>query len=72
MEEEWCEVTHKDDVPPKTLSGARPALLLPPPPSLPLAKEESTSLSRVLPKVTYEIQPQVQKPNFDAEGWLLV
>ena len=69
MEEEWCEVTpgHKDD-PPKTVSGTSPALLLPPP----LAKEESTSPPRVLPKVTYEIQPQVQKPDFDPEGWLLV
>lgn len=72
IEEEWCEVapSHIDDVLPKTLSGARPALLLPPP--APLAKEESTSLPRVLPKITYEIQPQVQKPDFDPEGWLLV
>jgi hypothetical protein len=69
IEEEWCEVTpdHKDDDP-KTLSGAKPALLLPPP----LAKEKSTSLPRVLPKVTYEIQPQAQKPDFDPEGWLIV
>ena len=74
MEEEWCEVTpvHKDDDPPKTLTGAKPALLLPPPPPPPLAKEESTSLPRLLPKVTYEIQPQAQKPDFDPEGWLLV
>ena len=71
MEEEWCEVNpgDKEDVP-KTLSGARPALLLPPPP---LAKEETTSPpTRVLPKVTYEIQPQAQRPDFDPEGWLLV
>jgi hypothetical protein len=71
MDEEWCEVNpgNKDDVP-KTLSGSRPAILLPPPP---LAKEESTSLpTRVLPKVTYEIQLQAQKPDFDPEGWLLV
>ena len=69
IEEEWCEVTpgHKDDDP-KTSSGARLALLLPPP----LAKEKSTSLPRVLPRVTYEIQPQAQKPDFDPEGWLLV
>jgi hypothetical protein len=69
VEEEWCEVTpdHKDDDL-KTLSGARPALLLPPP----LAKETPTSPPRVLPKVTYEIQPQAQKPDFDPEGWLLV
>jgi hypothetical protein len=67
--EEWCEVAPggKDD--PKTLSGARSALLLPPPP---LAKEKSTSIPRVLPKVTYEILPQAQKPDFDPEGWLLV
>jgi hypothetical protein len=71
MEEEWCEVTpgpKEDD--PKTLSGSRLALLLPPPP---LAKEKSTSLPlRPLPKVTYEIHPQAQKPDFDHEGWLLV
>ena len=67
MEEEWCEVTsdHKDD--PKTLSDARPALLPPP-----LAKENSTPPPLVLPKITYEIQPQAQKPDFDPEGWLLV
>lgn len=71
MEEEWCEVNpcDKEDVP-KTLSGSRPALLLPSPS---LAKEESTSLpTRILPKVTYEVQPQAQKPDFDPEGWLLV
>jgi hypothetical protein len=68
MEEEWCEVTPgpKEDVP-KTLSGSK--LLLPPP----LAKEKSTSLPlRPLPKVTYDIHPQAQKPDFDHEGWLLV
>lgn len=70
IEGEWCEVTpgHKDDGP-KLLSGARPALLLPPPP---MAKEKSTSPPRIVPKVTYEIQPQTQKPDFDPEGWLLV
>ena len=71
MEEEWCEVNpgnNMEDVP-KTLSGSTPALLVPPP----LAKKESTPLTtRVLPKVTYEIQPQAQKPDFDPEGWLLV
>ena len=71
MEEEWCEVTPgpKEDVT-KALSGSRPALLLPPPP---LAKEKLTSLPlRAFPKVTYEIQSQAQKPEFDPEGWLLV
>ena len=70
IEGEWCEVTpgHKDDGP-KTFSSARPALLLPP---SPLAKENSTSPLRVLPKITYGIQTQAQKPDFDPEGWLLV
>jgi hypothetical protein len=63
-EAEWCEVTSND---PNILSGSRPALL-----PLPLVKEESISPPRVFPKVTYEIQSQAQKPNFDPEGWLLV
>ena len=56
IEEEWCEVTSGHKDDPKTLSDARPAS----PPPL------------VLPKITYEIQPQAQKPDFDPEGWLLV
>jgi len=67
IEEEWCEVTQRDDF--MRLSGDRPALRPPPP----LGKEISKSPPLcVLPKVTFEVQPQVQKPDFDHEGWLLV
>ena len=62
--DEWCEVTSND---PAILLGSRYPLLPPP-----LVKEESTSLPRVFPKVTYKIQSQAQKPDFVPEGWLLV
>lgn len=63
-EDEWCEVTSDD---PKILSVSRSALLPPP-----LVEEKSTSPPRLFSKVTYEIQSQAQKHDFDPEGWLLV
>jgi hypothetical protein len=68
IEDEWYEVTRSDD--PKKLSGYRPAL---PPPSLDKEKSKSPPV-RLLPKVTFEIPPQVptQKPDFDPESWLLI